>query len=44
MKLGLDRDLVSVLFSGEDFFLPMVTWSCESNKPDGLINVVLGYW
>ena len=42
MHLGLDKDLFWIQLSGEAYFLPMVTWSCESNKPDVLINAVLG--
>ena len=41
-NLGLDKDLFWIQLSGEASFLPMVTWRCESNKPDVLINAVLG--
>ena len=40
MKLGLDKDLVWIILSGEALF-SMVTCSCESKEPDGLIYVVL---
>ena len=42
MKLGLDKYLVWILLYYESPFKPMVTCSCENNKPDGLINVILG--